>query len=722
MRKNMLFASLLFVTALPCFAQKYIYPVASNIAPSGRYEYMDYSAKEFTSLAADPVVIITKQGVNDYQCVPNPGNPPTGNIRVYCDSGTGLLTCLTSAGASCAGSSSLAFSAITAGTNTAALVIGSGGSLGVSGTGTITATNGITQVSSLPGTCTPSSTAPVQLTASPYGIYYCSATNIWSGGAFLSTSIIDANDPIYGLKRDTVWTVTATFNGTSSVTTPASAPCFVSATDVGKKIEGTTWNGIDSNYRASTLALPETTIASVTSCHVAVVTSGTPGACAAVCTLGWGTNDDAAVDAVWAASTGNPGLCKSIWWPGGAMWIDTVHFNTNAGGCNGAITGATRAGIQFAGQGGHEAGTVFIIGSTFNLAVGTCGSGGCFFNGLAGIKLQSFGWFGLGNPVGGSQAATLLIPGIDDEIDDVEMAGYGSGDTALTCINISNIDVRWLIVDGCGNNNQVGNHVGMHQSFFGNTGGPPMICGSSAGQHVESHGSGYQVSPGTNGVVDILLNSGCNWISTGDVITAAAPTNGVCLEATAGSTAYVQGMNCDLSGLTTSTAYWAHGGKIVLAYGILGGSSQAALVDTSGLFIDATPSVTQYTGGAVTVTSGCASGDVALINCANLTAQAANINATTLFTTGAATTFNDYTLYYDAWVTTIGAGTLVVNLICPNGTATVTQAGAATVSMTANNEGSGTLNCHAAPSSAIQYSTTGFSTGAYALNLRLVGK
>lgn len=73
--------------------------VGTKINASGKLEYVDYPEKSFGN--ASPVVIITKQVVNDYQCIPAPGNPPTGNVRVYCDSGTGNFTCLTSSGASC---------------------------------------------------------------------------------------------------------------------------------------------------------------------------------------------------------------------------------------------------------------------------------------------------------------------------------------------------------------------------------------------------------------------------------------------------------------------------------------------------------------------------------------------------------------------------------------------------------------------------------------------
>ncbi len=68
---------------------------SKKLNAAGRIEYEDYPE----TLAQ--VVITTKQVVNDYQCIPAPGNPPPGNVRVYCDSSTGLFTCKKSSGASC---------------------------------------------------------------------------------------------------------------------------------------------------------------------------------------------------------------------------------------------------------------------------------------------------------------------------------------------------------------------------------------------------------------------------------------------------------------------------------------------------------------------------------------------------------------------------------------------------------------------------------------------
>jgi hypothetical protein len=71
-----------------------------------------------------------------------PANPAAGVERVYSDSTTHLLTCLRSSGASCfSAGGSIAFSAITSGTNSApaAMVEGAGSSLVTASTGQVTA-------------------------------------------------------------------------------------------------------------------------------------------------------------------------------------------------------------------------------------------------------------------------------------------------------------------------------------------------------------------------------------------------------------------------------------------------------------------------------------------------------------------------------------------------------------------------------------------------------
>lgn len=63
-----------------------------------KHRYMDFPVSSMAEPGQIP--IITRQSVNDYQCLPAPGNPPTGYVRVYCDSSTGLLTAINSTGGS----------------------------------------------------------------------------------------------------------------------------------------------------------------------------------------------------------------------------------------------------------------------------------------------------------------------------------------------------------------------------------------------------------------------------------------------------------------------------------------------------------------------------------------------------------------------------------------------------------------------------------------------
>src|ERR1700691_698011 len=91
MKSKLAILFLLLVACIPVFGQK-----EAHDAKRTRVEYRDVSVKDF---AVAPPISITQESVVDYVCQANPGNPPTGKIRVYCDSGTGLLTCLSSVGA-----------------------------------------------------------------------------------------------------------------------------------------------------------------------------------------------------------------------------------------------------------------------------------------------------------------------------------------------------------------------------------------------------------------------------------------------------------------------------------------------------------------------------------------------------------------------------------------------------------------------------------------------
>jgi hypothetical protein len=95
--KSKLAIIFLLLACIPAFAQK------KDDGPRNiRVEYRDTDEFSFQN-------IITQQSITDYVCIASPGNPPTGKVRTYCDSGTGQLTCLNSVGANvCPGGGSSA--------------------------------------------------------------------------------------------------------------------------------------------------------------------------------------------------------------------------------------------------------------------------------------------------------------------------------------------------------------------------------------------------------------------------------------------------------------------------------------------------------------------------------------------------------------------------------------------------------------------------------------
>jgi hypothetical protein len=101
MRQGLRLLLALLVLCSPAVAQQ---QVATNIDDAGdlKVVYADFAASDFHD-GMIHAAIVTLQVVNQYQCVPNPGNPPTGSIRVYCDSSTGNLTCINSTGGNCGG-------------------------------------------------------------------------------------------------------------------------------------------------------------------------------------------------------------------------------------------------------------------------------------------------------------------------------------------------------------------------------------------------------------------------------------------------------------------------------------------------------------------------------------------------------------------------------------------------------------------------------------------
>jgi hypothetical protein len=88
------------------------------------------------------VSVFSKTSVTDFFGQPaTPANPPANQARMFYRSDNDTFHVIDSAGVDLLGGGAPAFGAITSGTNTSALTIGTGGVLSATGTGVITATS-----------------------------------------------------------------------------------------------------------------------------------------------------------------------------------------------------------------------------------------------------------------------------------------------------------------------------------------------------------------------------------------------------------------------------------------------------------------------------------------------------------------------------------------------------------------------------------------------------
>jgi hypothetical protein len=249
------------------------------------------------------------------------------------------------------------FSTITAGTNTNPLVIGSGGSLSATGSGTIIATNGISQVTTLPALPCTNNTL-VQSTVAPFSIFNC------IGGVWLQEN---ANGTVleqsYGVRADGILINAGnqfTITSGSSNFTVTGGPGLLSS-DVGKAIFATTWGGSDTATGAScmTTASP-TTIATVTSSTTGTLSQNATGSCGTTDSntgvLFYGHDDTAARALAKAAAFDGP-VCLLEYVPQGLSLQTTGQWNTSA--CPGTGVGNTNS--HYASVGGVAPGNLSVI-------------------------------------------------------------------------------------------------------------------------------------------------------------------------------------------------------------------------------------------------------------------------------------------------------------------------------------------------------------------------
>jgi hypothetical protein len=307
--------------------------------------------------------------------------------------------------------------------------------------------SGITSVSSLPATCTPGTTAPVQLSVIPFGIYICTATNTWTVDSSIGFSLSPLS---FGAKWDVKSNSAATFVQNSNTVTCPDASCGFTSADLGKIVFGTTapdsmtvgCNGAS----CGSVILPQGFICTINSANSISVGTTFPG-CAVdnatasctqagghICALVWGTQDDSTAIqntaiAAWAGTT-----CKTVVFPsgqafitipsGGLLNVGTVPTGSPCAGV--ALADDTQVGPSVAGQGMGNSILVPLPSTNFANCTGGQSLAGCIV-GPANWYAHDWGVWGYGQSDAGTTHAVNLI----------EFEGVNPNCTAMAAWNMS---------------------------------------------------------------------------------------------------------------------------------------------------------------------------------------------------------------------------------------------------------------------------------------------
>lgn len=578
--------------------------------------------------------------------------------------------------------------------------------------------------------CTPGVTPSVQLSTSPFGIYYCSATNVWS-----STSDILKGVTCVGCKADLQAVNDATVTNTSAnVTTTGGDVAFTTADSV-KACFATSGGGPGVAHLTGKLSMAHGTFTFLTAhtgtCSVAnAFASG-----AANNYFFWGTDDATALTAWWTALNPSGALCRSGILPGTAVLTSTNFGSAATAVCKTPITGAGNEGITVQGFG--QLSSLIVMDPSFDPATCTGSVSGnvCLFGGV-GISLYQFGvWGGERSDCPAAYNGKLLLNiNTDTHIVNFEGLGWCASGAAASTVGIRGVagsaaQQAGIILDGFGATSLdiEAQGIPITNSWFGD---------SQAGFTI---GAGITWPSSNNTFGDVLASSNMGVVNSGGVFQSVDDT---CYEGStfltvgikvlAGGLANLTNFNCNVSGNTGGVPIWLNGANAkataIQSQFKGGATAEDILVDNvAGIWVDI--AANNYLTNRINVAGPCNWWTGNTIGCVGLAAQAANIGATTIVTSptqiGASFGPNLYTAYYHINVTTAGtAGTLAFNLICNNGTTTFTQAGSQTILVTATggSEISGTLTCHAISATAVQYSTTGIVTPgalAYTLDVKL---
>lgn len=462
---------------------------------------------------------------------------------------------------------------------------------------------GITSVSSLPATCTPGVTAPVQLSVAPFGIFYCSATNTWNNQAGSGS----VNPVSFGAKFDgkacfgSVDTIVVT-NGSNIVT--CNNASWTTA-DIGKQF---TWTngccGVAQSYLGILLGpAVSTTITGVTNTTTITVSQNATNSCSgATCLIAWATNDDTKITAAEAAWQ-TAGKCGSMNLPAGITAVLKAHFNNPGTSCLGAEPQADyTAEVDGEGIGATIIG--LFPGFDFTTCTGGVGADVCF-GGYLESAFMNMQWNGFG--YGNTAAATakkLLGPGLGSQWSQISCAAFGGSDANLIGFSFDGTGVRvWgLTIDGCG---KIGGRVSgsiekAYYSFFGDNLGQALVI--PGGGDLTDYGSDYGVQGGTI----VIENDGRYHGIGSNLFTCSNAANATAIYMGLGTnnTTILDGARFNCTTTTSNGAFLnAASNKLILTGGSTIGGTTAAVNLTAG-----TLSIDRNTNIAAGLITGAAAG------------------------------------------------------------------------------------------------------------------
>jgi hypothetical protein len=398
-------------------------------------------------------------------------------------------------------SPSVPFSQVGAGTDLVALLIGTGGSLGVSGTGTITAT-------SMPGISV-NTTSPLTGGGALSGSLTLACPNCNTGN-------IEAAQ--YGVVPG-FSVVDASITSTSTTVTCPNSNCNFDSTMIGWIVFGVVGANTNGN---GVVRLPQGTIASINSPQSIEVSNAATATSTGNVWLTWGPDNSTAFTNAWNAVNST---CQTLHIAAGYFLVQSAQFNTE----NGTTCGVNNPAFAAPGLFGSGIASTFIVPTpNFNFATCSAGPGNktCFF-GAQWENVYQLAVSGNGNPGSGTHAVNLTAVN-GARFVNVNLASWCTACAGSTGIAISGIQAGAMQgganlfgETGCSTN---GSNEIMQQWTC--TNGNLHILGGS----LVSTATGF--GPGLGGLPSLLIDSGGEMFSYGDFLQGTGTNFGATVNGT----------------------------------------------------------------------------------------------------------------------------------------------------------------------------------------------